>query len=176
MISLEKLKILAPLQNLPKNVGDLGKWLLPKAWKICPKSNKLPNLVTLVVVLRDMSGLDLMFFLKNGLFSFIFGLFKQALQFLQQIFVKKCPSSILCQNSNKRLLEHESLPITTRPGLPPDRLNIFTLPINLQIAREIYTKLAVTIIPNYKIFKIWNFVWTSVSRRRCTSGQSIFLF
>ena len=50
MISLEKLKILTPLQKLPKNVGDLGKLLLPKALKRCPKSNKFPNLVTLVVI------------------------------------------------------------------------------------------------------------------------------
>ena len=39
-------------------------------------------------------------FLKNGpytaSFLFIFGLFKQTVQFLQQIFVKKCPSSIRC--------------------------------------------------------------------------------
>ena len=48
MISLDKLKILKPLQKLPENVGDLGKKWLPKALKRCPKSNKLPNLVTLV--------------------------------------------------------------------------------------------------------------------------------
>ena len=52
-------------------------------------------------------------------FTFIFGLFKQTLQFLQQIYVKKCPSSIRCQDSNPRPLARESLPITTRPGLPP---------------------------------------------------------
>ena len=62
--------------------------------------------------------------LKNGptpaSFSFIFGLFKQtSLQFLQQIYVKKCPSSMQCQDSNPRPSDCESLPITTRPGLPP---------------------------------------------------------
>ena len=31
--------------------------------------------------------------------------------------MKKCPSSIQCRDSNSRLLEHESPPITTRPGL-----------------------------------------------------------
>ena len=36
MISLEKLKILTPLQKLS-----------PKTLKSCPKSNKSPNLVTL---------------------------------------------------------------------------------------------------------------------------------
>ena len=63
-------------------------------------------------------------FFKNGptpaSFSFIFGLFKQtSLQFLQQIYVKKCPSSIQYQKSNPWPSERESLPITTRPGLPP---------------------------------------------------------
>ena len=30
MISIEKLKILIPLQKLPKNVGDLGKLIIAK--------------------------------------------------------------------------------------------------------------------------------------------------
>ena len=34
---------------MPKNVGDLGKFNLPKALKSCPKSKKSPNLVTLVI-------------------------------------------------------------------------------------------------------------------------------
>ena len=51
IISLEKLKILTPLQNLPKNVlWDLGKLIVAKGFEKLPKSNKLPNLVTLVVV------------------------------------------------------------------------------------------------------------------------------
>ena len=62
-------------------------------------------------------------FLKMGqprpLFLFIFGLFKQTIQFLQQIYVKKCPSSIWCRDLNPQPLERESLPITTRPGLLP---------------------------------------------------------
>ena len=49
MISLEKLKTLTPLQKLPKNVGDLGKIIDAKGLKSCPKSNKSPNLVTLVL-------------------------------------------------------------------------------------------------------------------------------
>ena len=60
---------------------------------------------------------------KNGpnpaSFSLIFGLFKQTLQFLQQIYVKKCPSSIWCWDSNPWPSECESIPITTTPGLPP---------------------------------------------------------
>ena len=50
MISLEKLKILTPLQNLPKNVGDLDKLFVAKGFKSCPNSKKLPNLVTLAAM------------------------------------------------------------------------------------------------------------------------------
>ena len=57
------------------------------------------------------------------LLLFIFGLFKQtSLQFLHLIYVKKCPSSIQYQDSNPQPLEHESPPVTTRPGLPPKPL------------------------------------------------------
>ena len=37
MISLEKLKILTPSQQLPKNVGDLGKLIAAKGFKKLPK-------------------------------------------------------------------------------------------------------------------------------------------
>ena len=50
MISLKKQKILTPLQNLPKNVEDLGKLIVVKGLKSCPKSNKSPNMFTLVVI------------------------------------------------------------------------------------------------------------------------------
>ena len=43
MISEEKLKILTPLQKLPKNVGDFGKLIVAKGFE---KSIKKPNLVT----------------------------------------------------------------------------------------------------------------------------------
>ena len=53
-------------------------------------------------------------------FPFIFGLFKQtSIQFLQEINMKKCTSSIWRRDSNPRPYKHESSPITTRPGLPP---------------------------------------------------------
>ena len=49
MISLEKLKILTPLQKLSNNVGDLGKLIVAKGYKKLPKiQKKPPNLVTLV--------------------------------------------------------------------------------------------------------------------------------
>ena len=37
MISLEKLKILTPLQKLPKNVGELGKLIAAKGFENLPK-------------------------------------------------------------------------------------------------------------------------------------------
>ena len=37
MISLEKLKILTPLQQLPKNVGDLGVLIVAKGFEKLPK-------------------------------------------------------------------------------------------------------------------------------------------
>ena len=40
---------MTPLQILPKNVGDLGKLSVAKGLKNCAKSNKSPNLVTLVI-------------------------------------------------------------------------------------------------------------------------------
>ena len=37
MISLENVKILTPLQKLPKHVGDLGKLIVAKGFKKLPK-------------------------------------------------------------------------------------------------------------------------------------------
>ena len=37
MISLEKWMILTPLQKLPKNVGDLGKFIVAKGFQTLPK-------------------------------------------------------------------------------------------------------------------------------------------
>ena len=37
MISLQKLKILTPLQKLPENVGDLDKLIVAKDFKNLPK-------------------------------------------------------------------------------------------------------------------------------------------
>ena len=69
-----------------------------------------------------VSGILQSFVLKwanPGLFFIYFHFFKNTLQVLQQINVKICPSSILCQDSNSQPLERESPPMTTRPGLPP---------------------------------------------------------
>ena len=84
---------------------------------------------------------------NSGLLFIYFRLFKQILQFLQQLKVKKCPSRIWCQDSNSKPLEYESSPkkcpssircwdsnprhsghespaVTTRPGLPPLTANV----------------------------------------------------
>ena len=37
LISLQKLKILTPLQKLPKNVGDLGKQIVVTGYEKLPK-------------------------------------------------------------------------------------------------------------------------------------------
>ena len=68
------------------------------------------------------STLTTLFFKKMGQLRPLFHLFS-SLQTHITIFttknVKKCSSSILCWDSNSRPLDHESPPITTRPGNLP---------------------------------------------------------
>ena len=47
MISLEKLKIVTPLQKLTNHVCDLGKIIVDNSFEWLPKVQKTPNLVTL---------------------------------------------------------------------------------------------------------------------------------
>ena len=62
-----------------------------------------------------------------GLFFVYFRSFSQNINtILQQINLKKCPSSIEHWDSNTRPSECESPPISTRQGLPPYSVN-FTL-------------------------------------------------
>ena len=75
------------------------------------------------------------------LFRLFSNLFKQALHFLQQIYVKKW-----CRDSNPRPLERESLPITTRPGLPPLYITFFTFLILFKEKRETSSSLEEVII------------------------------
>ena len=49
----------------------------------------------------------------------LFPVFSNKRYIFTTIICEKCPSSIRCRDSNPRPLECESLPITTRPGLPP---------------------------------------------------------
>ena len=68
------------------------------------------------------------FFKKIGQPRQLFHLFLSFQRHIITIFTtnkcEKCPSSIWCRDSNSRPLEHESPPITTRPGL---KLNIFSV-------------------------------------------------
>ena len=59
-------------------------------------------------------------------FLLIFGLFKQTIQFLQQINVNKCPFSIRCWVMNPQPLKHESSHLTARPG-PLHFINFFVI-------------------------------------------------
>ena len=54
-----------------------------------------------------------------GLFFVYFWSFQTNITIFTTIICEKCPSSIWCRDSNPQPLERESLPITTRPGLPP---------------------------------------------------------
>ena len=60
MISLEKLKILTPLQNLPKNVGDLGQLIVAKGFKKLPKVQKIAKSGHSAGALPDVPQLPLL--------------------------------------------------------------------------------------------------------------------
>ena len=78
---------------------------------------------------------------QPGLFFVIFGLFQRNINtILQQINVKKCPSSIRHRDSNPRPSEHESLPITTRPGLPPQAILMLMFSIETPEESEVIFK------------------------------------
>ena len=76
-----------------------------------------PMLTLHLSILDRTSSFEQCFF-KNGPLFVYFCLFKQTIQFLQQINVNKYPSSLRCWDSHSQASEHESPPITTRPGLP----------------------------------------------------------
>ena len=80
-------------------------------------SNCSPNWATTIDLTRY-----LFFFKKMGQPRPLFRLFSsfQTNQFLQQINVKKCSSSIRRRDSNSQPSDYESPPLTTRPGLPPN--------------------------------------------------------
>ena len=66
------------------------------------------------------------------LLLFTFDLFNQHYNFATK-YVKKCPSSVRCRNSNPLHSKHESPPITTRPGLHNSlALFLFTFGLNNQ--------------------------------------------
>ena len=67
---------------------------------------------------KQMHLLGLIMVLPD-LFLFIFVFSNNHFNFYNKYrYVKKCPSSIWCWDSNPCASEHEPSPITTRPGLP----------------------------------------------------------
>ena len=71
---------------------------------------------------------------------------------------EKCPSSILCRDSNPRPLECEPLPITTRPGLPPN-LKVLYRPVRSFKERERESVLPFTssciILTHFRLFSFF---------------------
>ena len=103
-------------QSLRKEMSSrqCGKYCCVNKQDICVnihlyEHSKLPNImeITYLCPLEKQWANPGLFF-----FFFVFS------NFTTNMYVKKCPSSIWCWDSNSRPLEHES-PITTRPGLPP---------------------------------------------------------
>ena len=80
-------------------------------------------------------GIDVwnLFFFKMGHSWSHFNLFSSLetnSTFLIQLFVKKCPSSIQCRDSNPRPSDSESLPKTSGQGLPPILLTFWGFIMN----------------------------------------------
>ena len=66
---------MTPSQKLSKNVEDLGKLIVAKGFRSCPKSNKSPNLVTLVVIwVRVSLGFEVKGPIAFGSIIFIYSL------------------------------------------------------------------------------------------------------
>ena len=99
----------------------------------------LPNFCLWVHKTRDSIILIILLLFEKmghpGLFFVYFRLFKQTWKFLQQINEKKCPfgAGIL----NPWPSEHESPPITTRPGLPPNLSITLSLFINSKWSHQL---------------------------------------
>ena len=91
MISLEKFKILTPLQKLPKNVGDLGKLIVTKCFKNFQKSNKSPNLVTLSAEQLDLGRSKIGREKVRENFLFIGPTFRSAQKFISIHYVRIVP-------------------------------------------------------------------------------------
>ena len=66
-----------------------------------------------------------------GLFFIYFHLFQTNIAIFTANICEKCLSSLRCWDSNSQPLEHQSPPITTRPGLPP-----FQIFVNFSLHRK----------------------------------------
>ena len=95
-----------------------------------PRIPMMSNVFSVIIERKRLTGfankkdISLKKWTIPGLFFIYFRLSKCTSQILQQINVKKCPSSIRCWDSNPRPLKHESPPITSRPGLLLPKKNI----------------------------------------------------
>ena len=61
-----------------------------------------------------------------SLFYHLFSSFQKLITIFTTNKCEKCPSSIRSRDLNSQILEHESTPITIRPGLPPKVFQILT--------------------------------------------------
>ena len=113
---------------LPKVIRSLGICLVKSSFLSLLHQSIKQNIwhvcFNLCNILVQCSVASKVIFLKKwaNSFSFIIGLFKKTIQFLQQMNVKKCPSNIWRWDSNPQPFEHESSPMTTRPALPPSKV------------------------------------------------------
>ena len=95
--------------------------------------------------------------------------------------MKNCPSSIWCQDSNPRPSERESLPITTRPGLPPQKdlffAVIFRHPlIQRRAYRKMYNEIGTRTLHIYSVqFCFQDFAIESQEQNRVSPQLSGFV-
>ena len=107
------------------------------------------------------------------LFRLFSDFFKQTIQILHQINVKKCSSSIQHQDLNTWYFDYETPPLTTRPWLPPI-LASFLLTTDCQSGTCFTTfNRAVVGFPN-KIFTFWICSATQEKRFFTTNDPNFF--
>ena len=103
--------------------------------RFCDENYKVPLAEKLI---KHSSLQALLPFFKMGQPRPLFHLFSvfsnKHYKFLQQIYVKKCPSSKWYRDSNPQPSVRESPPITTRPGLPPSS-PAFTVKSLIQVSQ-----------------------------------------
>ena len=123
-------------------------------------------------------GHSTLFFFKwtiPGLFVDLFLSFQTNITFWQQTNVRKCPSSIRCWDSNPRPLEHESLRVTTRPGLLPSTSFFVTAfePASLIWRKRFSTRAKSDSLTSGSTSRVWRISWQRWSIRPLSSSTSI---
>ena len=99
----------------------------------CCAYTMLPNAISWYTYrYTKSSSKSFIFFAKSikwanpSLFYHLFSSFQKLITIFTTNKCEKCPSSIRSRDLNSQLLEHESTPITIRPGLPPKVFQILT--------------------------------------------------